>query len=76
MELVDKFDKKRNSLGKTSERYERIAGEYKQSMHVWIQNDKGEFLIQKRSKTKRVFPGVWSITGGGVDTGEKTVENE
>ena len=45
-------------------------------MHVWIQNDKGEFLIQKRCKTKRVFPGVWSITGGGVDTGEKTVENE
>ena len=43
MELVDKFDKKRNPLEKTSERYDRIAGEYKQSMHVWIQNDKGEF---------------------------------
>lgn len=74
MELVDKFDKKRNPLEKTSERYDRIAGEYKQSMHVWIQNDKGEFLIQKRSETKKVFPGVWSITGGGVDAGEKTVD--
>lgn len=72
MELVDKFDKKRNPLGKTSERYEKIDGEYKQSMHVWIMNDKGEFLIQKRSETKKVFSGLWSITGGGVDTGEKT----
>lgn len=72
MELVDKFDKRRNSLGKTSERYEKFDGEYKQSMHVWIRNDKGEFLIQKRSETKKVFPGMWSITGGGVEAGEKT----
>ena len=72
MELMDKFDKRRNSLGKTAERYDNIDGEYKQSMHVWIRNDKGEFLIQKRSMTKKVFPGMWSITGGGVDAGEKT----
>ena len=26
----------------------------------------------KRSETKKVFPGMWSITGGGVDVGEKT----
>ncbi len=74
MELVDKFDKKRNSLKKTTERYETVDGEYKQSMHVWIKNDKGKFLIQKRSQNKKVFPGKWSITGGGVDSGEKTLD--
>ena len=74
MELVDKFDNKRRTLGKTTERYEKIDGEYRQSMHVWIINDKGEFLIQKRTENKKVFPGKWSITGGGVDAGETTVD--
>ncbi len=74
MEIVDKFDNKRRPLNKTSERYDEIEGEYKQSMHVWIQNDKGEFLIQKRSSNKRSYPGKWSITGGGVDTGESTLD--
>lgn len=74
MEIVDKFNNKRQPLNKTSERYERIDGEYKLSMHVWIQNDKGEFLIQKRSPSKKVFPNFWSITGGGVDSGETTLD--
>lgn len=74
MEMVDKFDKKRLPLNKITERYEQIPGEYRQSMHVWIQNDKGEFLIQKRSPLKRAFPGYWSITGGGVDSGESTLD--
>lgn len=74
MEIVDKFNNKRQPLNKTSERYERIDGEYKLSMHVWIQNDKGEFLIQKRSPSKKVFPNFWSITGGGVDSGESTLD--
>lgn len=73
MEIVDKFNNKRQPLNKTSERYEKINGEYKLSMHVWIQNDKGEFLIQKRSPLKKVFPNYWSITGGGVDSGESTL---
>ena len=74
MELVEKFDKRRNPLGKIVERYEKNDGEYEQSMNVWIINDKSEFLIQKRSESKRVFPGVWSITGGGVEVGENTVD--
>lgn len=74
MEIVDKFNNKRQPLNKITERYEKIDGEYKLSMHVWIQNDKGEFLIQKRSPLKKVFPNYWSITGGGVDSGENTLD--
>jgi len=74
MEMVDKFDKKRLPLNKVTERYDRIEGEYKLSMHLWIQNDKNEFLLQKRSLNKKVFPGYWSITGGGVDLGETTLD--
>ena len=44
MEMVDKFDNKRRPLNKTTERHEKIEGEYRQSVHTWIQNSKGEFL--------------------------------
>ena len=38
MELVDKFDNKRQSLNKTTERQVKVEGEYRQSVHIWIQN--------------------------------------
>ena len=74
MEMVDKLDNKRQSLNKTAERLEKIDGEYRQSVHTWIMNSNGEFLIQKRTPNKRTFPNKWSQTGGGVDEGETTLE--
>lgn len=74
MELVDKFDNKRRPLGITRDRNEKIKGEYRQAMNCWIMNDKGEFLIQKRSETKSSYPGLWGITGGGTDSGETTLD--
>lgn len=74
MEFVEMFDNKRNSLGKTVERYTHIQGEYSQGAHVWIMNSKGELLIQKRSKEKRLYPNLWSITSGGTDLGETTLD--
>lgn len=37
-------------------------------------NDKKEFLIQKRSENKKIYPNKWSITGGAVDAGETSLE--
>lgn len=74
MEMVDKLNNKRQSLNKTTERLEKIDGEYRQSVHTWIMNSNGEFLIQKRTPNKRTFPNKWSQTGGGVDEGETTLE--
>ena len=74
MELVDKFDNRRQSLNKTTERQVKVEGEYRQSVHIWIQNSKGEFLIQKRSPNKNTFPNKWAPTGGGVEAGEGTFE--
>ena len=74
MEFVEMFDNKRKSLNKTVERYTHITGEYAQGSHVWIMNSKGELLIQKRSATKRLYPNLWSITSGGTDSGETTLE--
>ena len=74
MEMVDKLNNKRQSLNKTTERSEKIDGEYRQSVHTWIMNSNGEFLFQKRTPNKRTFPNKWSQTGGGVDEGETTLE--
>ena len=74
MEIVDKLNKRRETLNKTSERHEKIDGEYRQSVHIWISNDKGEFLIQKRSPNKKAFPNKWSQTGGAVDSGETSLQ--
>lgn len=74
MEMVDKLNNKRQSLNKTAERSEKIEGEYRQSVHTWIMNSNGEFLIQKRTPNKKYFPNMWSQTGGGVDEGETTFQ--
>ena len=74
MEMVDKFDSKRQPLNKIAERHDKIDGEYRQSVHTWILNSKGEFLIQKRTPNKRTFPNMWSQTGGAVDKGESTLQ--
>lgn len=74
MEIVDRYDKKRFPLNKTSERHDKVPGEYRLSVHVWIINSKGEFLLQKRSPKKKKYPNCWAMHGGGVDTGENTVE--
>ncbi len=74
MELVDKFNKRRETLNKTTGRYEKINGEYCQYVHTWIMNDKNEFLIQKRSANKKIYPNKWSQTGGAVDSGETSLQ--
>ena len=74
MELVEMFDNKRKSLNKVIERYNHVEGEYSQGSHIWIMNSKGEFLIQKRTPNKKVYPNLWSVTSGGTDSGENTLE--
>lgn len=74
MEIVDKLNKRKEPLNKTTERYERIDGEYCQYVHVCIMNDKNEFLIQKRSLYKKIYPNKWSQTGGAVDSGETSLQ--
>lgn len=74
MEIVDKFDNKRTFLEKSGDRHENVKGEYRQSVHTWIINEKNEFLMQKRASTKKIFPNLWSQIGGAVDTGESPVE--
>lgn len=74
MEIVDKYDNKRLPLNKTGIRDENIPGEYGNSVHVWIMNSKGDFLMQKRSPFKKKFPNMYAQTGGAVDAGETPLD--
>ena len=71
MELLDVLDEN----GKlTGQKEERTIIHEKNLWHIhvgiWIMNEKGELLFQKRSPNKKVNPNKWTRTGGHVDSGE------
>lgn len=74
MELVDLYDENRVPLGKTAERYgKKGPGELRIVVHVCLFDSRGRMLIQRRTESKRIWPGLWDVTvGGGVDAGETT----
>lgn len=73
MEKVDVFNKKREKTDCIKERGTLERGEYSISVHVWlIENEK--ILIQQRSKEKKIFPELWEQSGGGVISGETSLE--
>jgi len=72
IEYWDILDKDGNKTGKTMVRGKRSLskGEYHLVVHIWVINDKGEFLIQRRADTKPLMPGEWAATGGSALAGE------
>ena len=72
MEKRDLYDINRKLTGETIYKGEPIPeGKYIIVVLVMIQNSKGEFLIQKRSKQK---DGKYASTGGHVKSGETSIE--
>lgn len=76
MEKMDLYNNKKELINKEfiRESGEPEAGEYKLSTHVWIINDNKEFLIQRRSSTRKKNPLKWAFTGGAVEFNESSVE--
>ena len=75
MEYLDVVDGNNNLTGKTEERniiHEK--GIWHREVAVWIMNEQGEILLQKRASTKKQEPNKWAICAGHIDAGE-TVEN-
>lgn len=66
MELLDIYDKYRQKTGRIHERGNPMKdGDYHIVVHVWIVNDKGEFLIQKRQPWKIGWPNMWDCSAAG-----------
>lgn len=74
MELWDIFTAEGKPTGRTAVRGGSTLkpGEYHLVVHIWPLNDYGSLLIQKRTKTKRLMPGIWAATGGAAIAGESS----
>ncbi len=75
MELWDIYTAEGKPTGRTAVRGGSTLkpGEYHLVVHIWPLNDVGSILIQKRTKTKRMMPGMWAATGGAAVAGESSV---
>ena len=75
-ELWDIYDKNRNKTGRVIERekYEFKQGEYFIVVAALIINSKKEILITKRAATKKAEPLKWELTGGGLQSGETSLD--
>lgn len=72
MERRDLYDINRKPTGETIFKGEKIPlNRYIIVVLSFIQNSKGEFLVQKRSKQKN---GKFASTGGHAKTGENSIE--
>ena len=72
MEIRDLYDENRNLTGETILKGEPIPeGRYIIVVLAFIQNSKGEFLIQKRAPEKN---GKYASTGGHAKTGETSLQ--
>lgn len=74
MEIVDLLNNRKELTGETCERNAVPDGKYRLSIHIWIVNDKNEILIQQRSANRKMFPNMWTNTGGACIAGENSIE--
>lgn len=71
MELLDVLDENGNITGKVQDRkVVHEKGLWHIHVGVWIMNEEGKLLFQKRSPNKKRNPNKWTRTGGHVDSGE------
>lgn len=76
-ELLDLVDENNILTGvvKSREAVHRDKVDWHRVVHIWIMNDRGEFLCQQRSWKKDSNPGAWqSFFGGHLKTGQTKEE--
>ena len=72
-ELWDVYDSQRNLTGRTHRRGDPLPpGDYYLTVHVWLRNSKGEFLISRRAPTKG-DPNKWECPGGSAMLGDDSL---
>ena len=75
MELWDVYDREGNRVGRVHNRADPMApGDYHLAVTIVIVNSAGEVLCTLRSMEKSVYPGVWENPGGGVLSGETSLQ--
>ncbi|WP_079505158.1 bifunctional NUDIX hydrolase family protein/GNAT family N-acetyltransferase [Mesobacillus jeotgali] len=66
MELWNIYDKYRHLTDRVHERGQEMKpGDHHLVVHVWIVNDDGQYLIQRRQPWKIGFPNMWDCSAAG-----------
>ena len=73
MELCDIYNIKREKIGIKDRALERTNEEFMLAVHVWIIDDIGRVLIQRRADCKKYDPYKWGTTGGFAKAGETSI---
>ena len=72
-ELWDIYDENRKLTGTTHRRADPLCpGEFHLSVHVWIRNREGQYLLTKRAPNKG-YPNMWECTGGSALAGDDSL---
>ena len=75
MELWELYNEHRQPTGQPHLRGQEIPrGLYHLVVHVWIRNQKGQYLISQRSGDRPAFPLMWECVGGSVLHGEDSLQ--
>lgn len=75
MEYWDIYNSSGEKTGKKVKKGEPLLpGEYHPAMEAWIVNSSGQVLVQKRSMSCELLPGIWALTTGRMVSGESTLE--
>ena len=75
MELLNIVDENNNLTGiKEDKEIVHKKGLWHREAAIWIMNENGEMLLQKRSATKKQNPNKWALTAGHVDAGEEPID--
>ncbi len=70
-EFWDLYDHSGNNLHTPIKRGDLIPdGKYHRIIHVWILNERGEFLIQRRASHLKWYGGRWATTTGSILSGQ------
>lgn len=76
-EVFDIYTRDGKYLGTRTrgECHSKNPGFYHKPVWIWIINDDGQFLVQKRARFKKWYPGYWAAPSAGhVEAGEKLVD--
>lgn len=75
-EYLDIVDENGQPTGETIERsIAHQKGILHKSVHIWIMNDLGEVILQKRSPSKKINPNKWTSSAAGhMEAGETVLE--
>ena len=74
-EIIDELNEKGEVIGAIDKDLAHKEGRLHRAIHLWIINDEGEILLQKRCGDKKLYPNTWDVSvGGHVSSKENSID--